>query len=226
MISRNKAIGLSIVAALIFIAYYAGLGSYFSLETLKEHQHTFSGFVTNHYPSSVLLYITTYVVLLACALPISAPMTLLGGFLYGYMAIAYALFATLLGSMITFLIVRYFLAGWIRSWHAQKLEQFNAQMQRYGSSYLLMLQFLSVIPLFLINLLAAISHVSFKTVCWTTVVGCLPLITLLVFAGRKLSTINSVGELFSPTVMVILGLLALLAGAPMIFRWIKTKLGK
>jgi uncharacterized membrane protein YdjX (TVP38/TMEM64 family) len=226
MISRNKAIGLSILAVLIFIAYYAGLGSYFSLETLKEHQHTFSGFVTNHYPSSVLLYISIYVVLLACALPISAPMTLLGGFLYGYMAIAYALVATLLGSVITFLIVRYFLAGWIRSWHTQKLEQFNAQMQRYGSSYLLMLQFLSVIPLFLINLLAAISHVSFKTVCWTTVVGCLPLITLLVFAGRKLSTINSVGELFSPTVMVILGLLTVFACAPMLFRWIKTKMSK
>jgi uncharacterized membrane protein YdjX (TVP38/TMEM64 family) len=226
MISRNRAIGLSILAVLIFIAYYAGLGSYFSLETLKEHQHTFSGFVTNHYPSSVLLYITTYVVLLACALPITAPMTLLGGFLYGYMAIVYALFATLLGSIITFLVIRYFLARWIRSWHNDKLDQFNAQMQRYGPSYLLMLQFLSVIPLFLINVLSAISHVSFKTVCWTTVVGCLPLTTLLVIGGRKLSTINSVGELFSPAVMVILGLLALLACAPMIFRWIKTKLGK
>jgi len=225
MISRNKAIGLLILAALIFIVYYAGLGNYFSIEKMKEHQHTFSGFVTNHYPSSVLLYITIYIVLLACALPIIAPMTLLGGYLYGYMAIAYALFACLAGSALTFLIIRYFLARWIRGWHNDKLDQFNAQMQRYGPSYLLMLQFLSVIPLFLINVLSAISHVSFKTVCWTTVVGCLPLITLLVFGGRKLSTINSVGELFSPTVMVILALLALLACAPILVRWFKSKMG-
>ena len=226
MISRKKAIGITIVAALIFIAYYAGLGSYFSLERIKEHQHTFSGFVTDHYATSLFLYISIYVVLLICALPIIAPMTLLGGYLYGYIAILYALFACLMGSVITFLIIRFFLAGWIRSWHAEKLEQFNEQMERYGPSYLLMLQFLSVIPLFLINVLAAISHVSFKTVCWTTVVGCLPLITLLVIGGRQLSVINSVGELFSPTVMVILGLLALLACAPILMRWIKKMMGK
>lgn len=225
MFSRKVMIGLLALGCTIVISYFAGIGTYFSLEHLKEHQKTFAAFVSNNYISSVILYIALYAVLIACALPIIAPMTLIGGYLYGYVAIAYAAVACLIGSVISFLVIRYVLAHWLRGWHNEKVDNFNLKIQKYGSSYLLMLQFLSIIPLFVINLLAAVTHVPFKTVCWTTLVGCMPIIILFVIAGRQLSNIQSIGEIFSPTVIIIFILLAIFAVSPIFLRRFKKTFG-
>ena len=201
-------IGGGLVGFLIFF-YYARVGDYFTLEHLHENHRFLKQFVTNHYLISVFIYVGIYSLLLACALPVVMPLALIGGFLYGMVGgLGYASLSCLLGSVVSFLVLRYVVAHWIRGWHNQRIEEFNHQVQKYGYSYLLMLHFLSIIPLFVINLLAAVANVPLFTVIWVTALGTLPLNFLCVMAGQQLSTIHSFKDIFTPTIVILLLLLA------------------
>lgn len=217
--------GLLAIAVLVFI-YFVKFSDYFTLKKLQENHRCLTEFVQKNYLLSVIIYIATYSLLLACAMPVVMPMALIGGFLYGiFWGLLYAGLSCLIGSIVSFLVLRYVVAHWIASWHDTRIMKFNEQVQKYGYSYLLMLHFLSVIPLFVINLLAAIANVPLITVIWVTIIGTLPLNALCVFAGRQLSSIHSFKDIFSPTIMILLALLALVALAPLLIRKIKGSLG-
>ncbi len=217
--------GLLVILVIVFI-YFVKFSDYFTLKKLQENHQCLTAFVQKNYLLSVMIYIATYSLLLACAMPVVMPLALIGGFLYGlFWGLLYAEISCLIGSIISFLVLRYVVAHWIASWHDARIIKFNEQIKKYGYSYLLMLHFLSVIPLFVINLLAAMANVSLVTIMWVTIIGTLPLNALCVFAGRQLSSIHSFKDIFSPTIMILLALLALVALAPLLIRKIKGSFG-
>lgn len=223
----RKLIIYALLALLILIfIYYVKFSDYFTLQKLQDNHRCLTEFVQKNYVLSVLIYIGTYSLLLACAMPVVMPFALIGGFLYGlFWGLLYAGISCLIGSLISFLVLRYVVVHWIRGWHDARIIKFNEQIQKYGYSYLLMLHFLSVIPMFVINLLAAMANVPLLTVMWVTLVGTFPLNALCVFAGRELSSIHSFKDIFSPPIMILLALLALVAIAPLVIRKIKGSLG-
>lgn len=215
-----------LIGAFIFLFYYFRLSDYFTLQKLQDNHKYLKDFVTRHYMLSVIIYIGFYSITLACGLPVVMPLALIGGFLYGVVfGLLYAGASCLVGSIVSFLILRYIVAHWIRGWHNERIEKFNAQVQKYGYSYLLILHFLSVIPLFVINLLAAVAKVKLITVMWVTIIGTLPLNLLCVIAGQQLSTIHSFKDIFSPTIIILLFILALVAIAPLIFKKLRGSFG-
>lgn len=215
-----------LIGAFIFLFYYFRLSDYFTLQKLQDNHKYLKDFVTRHYILSVIIYIGFYSITLACGLPVVMPLALIGGFLYGVVfGLLYAGASCLVGSIVSFLILRYIVAHWIRGWHNERIEKFNAQVQKYGYSYLLILHFLSVIPLFVINLLAAVAKVKLITVMWVTIIGTLPLNLLCVIAGQQLSTIHSFKDIFSPTIIILLFILALVAIAPLIFKRLRGSFG-
>lgn len=224
----SKKIIILLLAALaigIFF-YFTRVSDYFTLEKLQANNGYLKHFVNTHYLFSVLLYIGIFSGSVACGLPFVMPLALVGGFLYGIAGgLMYAGVSCLIGSIVSFLVLRYVVAHWIRGWHNQRIEQFNQQVQKYGYSYLLMLHFLSIIPMFVINLLASVANVPLLTVCWVTVIGTLPLNFLSVMAGQQLSSIRSFNDIFSTKIMILLGLLAALSCAPILIRKIKGSLG-
>lgn len=212
--------------AFVFLFYYLSLSDYFTLKKLQANHAYLKNFVSNHYFLSVLIYISVYSLTLACGLPIVMPLALIGGFLYGVVfGLLYAGISCLFGSVISFLILRYVVAHWIRGWHNDRVDRFNAQVQKYGYSYLLILHFLSVIPMFVINLLAAVAKVKLRTVMWVTILGTLPLNLLCVIAGQQLSTIHSLKDIFSPTIITLLSILAVVAIAPLVFKKMRGSFG-
>lgn len=205
-----------LLTAFIIFYYYFRISDYFTLTKLKENHQILKSFVEKHYLLSVFMYIGTYSILIACALPIVMPLALIGGFLYGLpLGLLYAGVSCLIGSIVTFLALRHIVGHWIRDWHNERIDQFNKQVQKYGYSYLLILHFLSVVPMFVINLLAAMAKVPLFTVIWVTIVGTFPLNFLCVYAGRQLSSINSFNQIFSPTIIALLCLLVVAACAPL-----------
>lgn len=224
---KRKLILYGLLAILVLIIiYFVKFSDYFTLEKLQENHRFLTEFVHDNYLFSVFIYIGIYSLLLACAMPVVMPMALIGGFLYGiFWGLLYAGTSCLIGSIVSFLILRYVVSHWIRGWHDARITKFNEQIQKYGYSYLLMLHFLSVIPLFVINLLAAIANVPLTTIIWVTLIGTFPLNALCVFAGRQLSSIHSFKDIFSPTIMILLALLALVAVAPLLIKKIKGSLG-
>lgn len=212
---------LALIAVLIFVNYQA-LSNFFTIEQLKKNNECLAVYVKDHYLFSVLLYITIFSIIVACGLPLIFPLSLVGGFLYGLIpGLLFATLSCLIGSLFCFVVLRYVIGDWVKSWHNQRINRFNQQINTYGHSYLLMLHFLSVVPIFVINLLAAVAKVPLKTVAWVTIVGTLPLNFVCVLAGKQLSSIHSYKDIFSPTILALLALLILIACAPMIIRKFK-----
>lgn len=212
---------LGVIALLVFINYQA-LANFFTIEQLKKNNECLAVYVKDHYFFSVLLYIGAFSIIVACGLPLILPLALIGGFLYGLIpGLIFATISCLIGSLFCFIVLRYVVSDWVRSWHNERIDRFNQQINKYGYSYLLMLHFLSVIPIFVINLLAAVAKVPLKTIAWVTLLGTLPLNFLSVMAGKELSNISSFKDIFSPTILVLLAILVVVAIAPILIRKIK-----
>lgn len=212
---------LAVIVGLVFINYQA-LADFFTVAQLKKNNEYLAGYVHTHYLFSIFLYIGIFSAIVACGLPLIFPFALVGGFLYGLIpGLIFATLSCLIGSLLSFIVLRYVVSDWIRSWHNERIDKFNEQIHKYGYSYLLMLHFLSVVPIFVINLLAAAAKVPLSTVAWVTVLGTLPLNFVCVMAGKELSTINSFKDIFSPTILLLLGILVGIAVAPIVIRKIK-----
>ena len=201
---------------------YSWLSKYITLDQIKVHSIAFKGFVDTHYVASVFIYAGIYALTIAVGIPGVAPLSLLGGFLFGVLlGTIYGALGATIGSLVAFCIVRYVLRNWVQQRYGHQFSRFNAQMRKYGANYLLMVHYASVIPFFFINSLAALSDVHFWTFIWTTVVGFIPLALIYSYAGRELSTVESIKDILSPSLMAIFGLLILLAFLPILIKHFK-----
>jgi uncharacterized membrane protein YdjX (TVP38/TMEM64 family) len=216
---QKKRIVIVVAAVLAIIGlYYGGLKDWVSLQALKENSHYFKDMVTQNYWFSAMVYVAAYTLAMAASLPIVAPFTLLGGFLFGMMGAFFALFSAVCGSMIYVMIFRHFLYASMHEQFRDQLAQFKQNVAIHGKSYVLILHYLAVVPFFMINALAALADFSLWDICWTTIVGNTPLFLLLAFEGRELAHIESVSDIFSPHFIIALGLLVLLAFMPIIVK--------
>lgn len=210
-------IGIVGIASLFGIAYYFKLDTYLSLEWLKEKRLYFMSLVVAYPYVSALVYIGISALIIASGVPAIAPLTLMSGFLFGFVyGTFYVLIAALVGSVILFLFIRYVLTATIRRTYGTKLETFNARFADYGYSYLLTMHWMTVIPYFVIISFAALAAVPLYTFIWTTLVGSFPSIIIYALAGRQLGMISSFSDIFSPQIIIAFLLLAFLSIVPMI----------
>jgi len=218
----KKLILIATVVAIFFLIYQVGVAKYFSLEQLKEHSHVFKDFVSNHYFFGVLLYILFFIVTLLFGLPLVPLFALAAGYLFGIVyGIIYSEMGAVLGAIISFLIYRSFFYQVIQKKYKTKFAKFEHEIKKGGASYLLVLQFLGVVPFFVINAVAILAGLPLKTMVWTTALGTLPFLVIYVVAGSKLRTINSMQDLLSWQALGMLFIFALLALVPLIIKRMK-----
>lgn len=205
-----------IVSFFILASFFAG--RQLSLELLKEYRSSLLLMVHANFAVSAIIYFVLYVAAVVSNLPLVAFMTLSGGMLFGIpWAVALVVTAATIGSILTFFIVRYMVGDRFRVQYATSLPVFYEHMKRYGAWYLLVIHFVTVIPLSLINIFAALSPVSWWTFAWTTVLGVLPIALVYAFAGQYLNTINTIYDLLSIRVFLIIATLIVLSLLPIIF---------
>jgi len=212
-----KLIGLILILALI---YYAAR-DYMTLEQFKQTGAYLKTIANQNYLHAVLFYVVLYALLVIFALPIIL-LNLVGGFLFGtLLGGAYSTAAALLGSLVSFCVVRYVVADFIKRRMGKRVEKFNEHITHYGISYLLMLHYSSIVPFFIINSLAALTPLPLRTFVLITILGSFPIALIYAFAGRQLASIDSVSDIFSPAVIASLVLLIVLACAPIVWNKLK-----
>lgn len=218
-VSKRLILGLLFIGALIAIRL-TGIGEYFTLEQVKLQRDMLGRLVETQYAWSAFVYISVFTLGVAFFLPVAMVLTLAGGFLFGFpWGILYANIGGTLGSIVSFLMVRYLLGEGLQERYASRLVGFNKAMHEQGSLYLLFIHFIFVIPFFMINTLAGLTRVSLWTFIWTTSLGILPGQFVYTFTGQQLSDINSVQDVFSGGVLVALCLLAFLGMVPMFIKF-------
>jgi len=222
--------GIIIVLLLIglfVLLRFLGVFKYFSFEYLKAYSEYFKEFLQEYYWSSVAIFVGIFALLIAAGFPSVAPLTLLGGFLFGtFSGALYAVVGGTLGSFVTFLVIRYIFGAALQKKYHERLVKFNKHVEEHGVSYLLMLHFLSVVPYVVINSLAALTNVSLWTFLWTTIVGSAPIALIYSYAGVTIGSIRSVRDIFSPSLIILMFLLILISLMPIIIKRYRKMMSK
>jgi len=220
---HKKRIGLIILfVCIIGLLYYLGVGRFFSLNNIGKLTTYLKTVSEKNYGAAVLTFIGIYTALIMFVLPTVAPLSMAGGFLFGVIpGFGYSLISCTIGSLINFLFIRYVFGAAMRKHYERRLYRFNEKIKLYGPNYLITLHLLTVIPFFIINTMAALTNISLLTFIVTTILGCTPIVFIYSLAGRQLGAIESVRDIFSPQVIIILIVLILIAVIPIFLKKLK-----
>jgi uncharacterized membrane protein YdjX (TVP38/TMEM64 family) len=223
-VQNQDSIKGKVLIAVIFLVvigafYVFDLMAYISLDVLKANRDKLLAFADEHYWSAVGLFILAYVAQTAFSLPGATLMTLTGGFLFGSLwAALYVNIGATTGATLAFLAARYLLRGWVEQRFGNRLVVFQEGFTQNAFNYLLTLRLIPLFPFFLVNLLSGLTRVKAGTYIAATALGIIPGSLAYTFAGRQLSTINSLAELASPRLLLAFTLLGLLFLMPVIYR--------
>jgi len=226
-LSKTRLMLLFLLVLAIVAFYYFGLSKYLTIENIKTNRLLLQQAIEKNYIVAVLGFIAIYIALAAITLPFAVLLTVVSGFLFGtFWGAIYSNIAATIGSALAFLQIRYIFGGWLHKRFGHRLKTFRKEFKKYGSSYLLSIHFSSVVPLFVINILAALANVSFWTFVWTTSLGTLPGFFVYAFAGKQFTRISSIKDIFSWKIILAFALLAILAMIPVILRKLLRKKDK
>ncbi len=221
----KRIILIIVVAIAIVAAWLCGLRDCIRLEWFKQESAVLQQMVAEQYVQSALLFILIYIVSTLLFMPFVGLLTVAGGFFFGtFEGALYTNIGATIGSLGAFLLVRYLIGSHVQARYERQLAAFNRAMHEGQISYLLAVHFITIIPFPLVNLLAAMTRIPLWTFIWTTSVGILPGSIIYAFAGKQLTTIHSVHDIFSSNIIIAFVLLALLALLPLGLQLIKNYL--
>ncbi|MCX5777480.1 MAG: TVP38/TMEM64 family protein [Candidatus Firestonebacteria bacterium] len=213
----KRIIVLSLVLILLMLAatvHFTHLGSYMNFEDFKNNSALFRDYVKSNYFLAVLYYIGLYFVVAAFSIPGAFVLSIAGGFLFGAAAATiYVLAGATSGAILAFIASKYLLGDYLQKRYKKELLYFNKEMSENEKYYILMLRFISVLPFFLLNILAGLTKLDLKTFIWTTAIGILPSTLIYTYAGHNLSGIEEPTDLLSVKILtgfVLLGLFSIL----------------
>lgn len=204
----KKIIFLTLIILAAIALRFSGIANYFSFETLKENRELLLATAQTHSTLAPLLYILAYIFIVAFSLPVAAPLTLIGGFLFGVIsATIYINIGATIGATTLFLLFRYFLGNQVQERYSAQLATFNTNLERYGANYLLLARLVVFFPFFMVNILAGLTRIQIVTFIWTTSLGIIPGTAVYAYAGKQIGSINSAADAFSWQVMLAFGML-------------------
>lgn len=170
-------------------AFWLGLHKHLSLDEISNNREVLRDFVTRHHWYAVLLYIGLYALAAALSLPGGLVLTILGGFLFGWLTGgAAAVIGATLGATGVFLIARTSLGGLLREKAGGALQRLADGFRKDAASYLLFLRLVPLFPFWLVNLAPALFGVPLGTYVLTTFVGIMPATFAFATAGAGLDS--------------------------------------
>jgi uncharacterized membrane protein YdjX (TVP38/TMEM64 family) len=229
--SANSFMGKILIGGILLAGigafFYFDLGQYLSLETLKTNRDALFHYTTSHYETAVALFILIYILQTAFSLPGGAVLTLTGGFLFGsLLGTLYVNLGATAGATLAFLAARYLFHEWVEQRFGDRLSAIQKGFAKDAFMYLMTLRLIPIFPFFLVNLVSGLTRIKLGTYVLATSLGILPGSFVFAFAGRQLGTIDSVGEIASPPVLIAFTLLGMLALVPVFYRkWTNSQRG-
>jgi uncharacterized membrane protein YdjX (TVP38/TMEM64 family) len=187
MIKRKELIVIILLLLVILSFRFLPIKNWISLEIFFAQKEYLQGLVQSHYLISVFVFICAYILFVALAIPGVAALTMVSGVLFGiFPALLYVNIGATLGSLITFLAARFYLGGWVQRKYAKELKIFNAEFERRGVVYLLLVRLQPFLHIFVENALAGLTRVNIVTFIWTTMVGVFPGTLFMILLGAQI----------------------------------------
>lgn len=206
------------LAALFFIF---DIHQYFSLAALKENLFTLQRYHADHPVLSISIYMITYIVVTALSLPGAGIMTLAGGAIFGFWkGVVMVSFASTIGATLAFILARFLFRDFIQNRFREKLITVNSGIEREGAFYLFGLRLVPLFPFFIINVVMGLTTLPTLIFASVSQAGMLPATIIFINAGEKISEIESIGGILSPTILfsfILLGISPLVTSKALSF---------
>lgn len=163
------------IVALSAFGFSQGWHQYLSLSELAERREALQSFVSANALLAGLTYFGVYVVAVALSFPGASLITVVGGFLFGWLVGGLlTAFAATTGATIIFLAARTSFGSLLQERAGPRVEKLAEGFRKDAFSYLLFLRLVPLFPFWLINLAPALFNVKLRDFVIATFVGILP----------------------------------------------------
>jgi len=138
----------------------------------------------------ICAYVITYVVVVALSLPGATILTLLGGFVFGWMiAGPVTVVSATIGATIIFMVAKSALGDLLRARAGPLLDGIAHGFQRDAFNYMLFLRLVPAFPFWLVNIAPAFLGVRVRTYTIATLLGIIPGTFAFAYAGGSLDSV-------------------------------------
>lgn len=202
------------LAILIAAAYLGGAGHYLTLGAIAENRALLKDFTAVHLAAAMVIYVAVYIAVVSLSLPVSAMMSVAGGFLFGWwLSLPLAVVAATAGAVIIFHIVKTSFGAVLLERAGPAARKLAEGFERDSFSYLLFLRLVPVFPFFIVNAVAGLSRVRAWTFTAATAVGIVPAVFAYTYLGTSLDGVIDAQTRLHEECIAIKGA----AGCPMEF---------
>lgn len=210
--SNRRLIILILFVLCVAVLLGVGVQDYMRLEAVKRE----ASWLTRMWEVHPLLFSSAFVSISIAALILFLPgavlaLSLAAGAIFGsWWGTAIAVTAIVAGDSLSFLLARYVLRDWVEAKLARQAERANAGVRRDGAFYLLALRLMAVVPYPVVNLTMGLTRLPLRLFAPVSLAGLLPLVFLYVQAGTQLPKIEGISDIYTPRMLVTLGLIGIL----------------
>ena len=222
------------LALVIIFIWYAQIKNLISYDYLTQNRELLISWRDDNYAMAVVIFITTYILVVALSLPGASLMTLTGGFLFNiFPGFFYNIVGATSGAILIFLATKTFLGDFlyskIKSNGNKKsiLDRMNSELHENEFSYLLILRLMPMVPFFIANLAPAFLGIKLRTFAITTLLGISPGTIVYTSVGSGLGAVfdnngsPNLDIIFEPITLISVISLIALAGLPIFIKKMK-----
>ncbi len=197
------------ILIVVSLFYVMELDDQIRLDQLQNNLEKIRHFENIHPIKMVVIFFGLHVLMTSLSIPGSIVLTLLSGTIFGVLkGTIFVSLAGTLGASIAFLTSRYLFQKSIMLKFKNQFNNLNIMMKKSGNSYLFMLRLLPASPFVLVNLLMGLTSIKIRSFVWITFVSMIPGNFIYVYAGKKFSQIDSLSEILTLPVILMLTVLS------------------
>ncbi len=204
-----------LLVACVFALKHFHLDQYLTLETLRAQQEALKSYHDARPGMMIGAYLIVYIICAALSVPGATILTLGGGAIFGFwMGTLIVSFGSTIGATLAFAGSRLLFRDWVQGKFSERLSTINEGIKKEGAFYLFTLRLVPAFPFFLVNLVMGLTPITITTFYWVSQLGMLAGTMAFVYAGTRLSLIQSVRGILSPQLLLsfaIIGVLPLLS---------------
>ena len=214
---------LTVLAAGMAVFFVLGAHHTFTFEHLVDHKDAFIAWADAHSILAPVAFVAAYLLLGFFGLPGSTALNLMAGLLFDFVqGLLLVVLASTLASSLAFFSFRYLFRDYVLSKVRGRFSNIEEGLRREGAYFIFAMRLVPLVPYSATNLILAVSPVPFVTYLWVSLLAMLPRYLLYVYAGTHLGNVQDPDDLFSPS---LIGVLAVLAVLPWALKHVMRRIG-
>ncbi len=202
---------LIIFVAMLLIALYFMLDvqSQLSIGTLTDNLRSLKASLNSQPLLFTILFFLLYLFVTASSIPIATALTFVGGALLGAIVAPLVIVpAATIGCTLPYFASKFLFADYVQQRYGKALKRVNTGMKDSGWWFLLSARLNPILPFVVLNLVAGVANIPFRQYAVTTMLGIIPGVVMVTYAGSQLSASLEASTILRPGVFIALLFLA------------------